>query len=64
MKRITRTQAIEELTEETFQYHLNNPEIGLRYYIQFGNIGFADLSNEDLVAEYNEVFDENVIEVI
>jgi|SRR5699024_5333598 len=60
MKRITRTQAIEELTEEMFQYYLEHPEVGLRHLIQFGGIGFEDFSNDDLAAEYTEVFGEEV----
>ena len=60
MKRITRTQAIEELTEETLQYYLEHAEMELRNFIQFGTIGFEDLSNEELADEYTEVFGEEV----
>ena len=60
MKRITRTQAIEELTEETLQYYLEHAEMELRNFIQFGTIGFEDLSNEELADEYMEVFGEEV----
>ena len=60
MKRITRTQAIKELTEETLQYYLEHAEMELRNFIQFGTIGFEDLSNEELADEYMEVFGEEV----
>ena len=60
MKRITRTQAIKELTEETLQYYLEHAEMELRNFIQFGTIGFEDLSNEELADEYTEVFGEEV----
>ena len=60
MKRITRTQAIEELTEETLRGHLDHPEFGLRHFIQFGVIGFEDFSNEELADEYTEFFGEDV----
>lgn len=59
MERITRTQAIEKLTEETLQYYLGHQEI-LRESIQFGNIGFEALSNEELVLEYTQAFEEEV----
>ena len=60
MKRITRTQAIEELTEETLQYYMEHAEMELRNFIQFGTIGFEDISNEELADEYTEVFGEEV----
>ena len=60
MKRITRTQAIEELTEDTLRGHLDLPESSLRHFIQFGVIGFEDFSNEELAAEYMEFFGEEV----
>lgn len=60
MKRITRTQAIEELTEETLRHYLEHAESELRHFIQFGVIGFEDLSNEGLAAEYMEIFGEEV----
>ena len=59
MESITRKQAIEKLTEETLQYYLGHPEI-LRESIQFGNIGFEALSNEELVLEYTQAFEEEV----
>lgn len=59
MESITRKQAIEKLTEETLQYYLGHLEI-LRESIQFGNIGFEALSNEELVLEYTQAFEEEV----
>lgn len=59
MKRITRTQAIEELTTEALQYYLEHLEI-LEQSIELGSIGFGNLSNEELVLEYMEVFEEEV----